>query len=107
MLAVRVLEYLDGRGRSPYSTWFTDLDASAAAKIATAVYRLAAGNFSNVKGAGEGVLERTIDFGPGYRIYFGRDGEYAVILLGRKQQAAARRCYRGGAGGLGRLQEAQ
>jgi len=82
MPAVRVLEYLDGRGRSPYSTWFTDLDASAAAKIATAVYRLAAGNFSNVKGVGEGVLERTIDFGPGYRIYFGRDGEYAVILLG-------------------------
>ena len=40
------------------------------------------GNFSNVKGVGEGILERRIDFGPGYRIYFGKDGETVVILLG-------------------------
>jgi putative addiction module killer protein len=41
----------------------------------------AAGNFSNVKSVGEGVLEYKIDFGPGYRIYFGRDGDKIVILL--------------------------
>jgi putative addiction module killer protein len=35
-----------------------------------------------VKGVGEGVFERRIDFGPGYRIYFGKDGESVVILLG-------------------------
>jgi putative addiction module killer protein len=40
------------------------------------------GNFSNVKSVGSGVLEYRIDFGPGYRIYFGRDGERVVILLG-------------------------
>ena len=39
------------------------------------------GNLSNVKGVGEGVLEYRIDFGPGYRVYFGRDGEMLVILL--------------------------
>jgi DNA-binding phage protein len=39
------------------------------------------GNLSNVKSVGEGVLEYRIDFGPGYRIYFGRDGETIVILL--------------------------
>ena len=39
------------------------------------------GNFSNVKGVGSGVHEYSIDFGPGYRIYFGRDGEGFVILL--------------------------
>jgi putative addiction module killer protein len=39
------------------------------------------GNFSNVKSVGEGVLEYKIDFGPGYRIYFGRDGDKIVILL--------------------------
>jgi putative addiction module killer protein len=39
------------------------------------------GNFSNVKSVGEGVLEFRIDFGPGYRVYFGRDGETVVILL--------------------------
>ena len=40
------------------------------------------GNFSNVTGVGAGVFEHTIDFGPGYRIYFGKDGERLIILLG-------------------------
>ena len=35
----------------------------------------------NAKGVGEGVLEYKIDFGPGYRVYFGRDGDTIVILL--------------------------
>ena len=39
------------------------------------------GNLSNAKTVGEGVLEYRIDFGPGYRVYFGRDGEALVILL--------------------------
>lgn len=39
-------------------------------------------NLSNVKGVGFGVFEYRIDFGPGYRIYFGKDGERVVILLG-------------------------
>ena len=39
------------------------------------------GNLSNVKTVGEGVLEYRIDFGPGYRVYFGRDGDTLVILL--------------------------
>lgn len=47
-----------------------------------ALYRLEMGNFSNVKGVGGGVFERKVDFGPGYRIYFGKDGESVVILLG-------------------------
>ncbi len=50
------------------------------------------GNFSNVKGVGSGVLEYKIDFGPGYRVYFGKDGETLVILLGgsaKKRQSAA------------------
>jgi putative addiction module killer protein len=33
------------------------------------------GNFGNVKGVGQGVFEYRLDFGPGYRIYFGKDGE--------------------------------
>jgi len=40
------------------------------------------GNFSNAKGVGSGVYEYRIDFGPGYRIYFGKEGERLVILLG-------------------------
>ena len=44
--------------------------------------RLALGNFSNVKGVGSGVFECRIDFGPGYRVYFGKEGEHLIILLG-------------------------
>ena len=38
-------------------------------------------NFSNVKGVGAGVHKYRIDFGPGYRIYFGKDGNRFVLLL--------------------------
>ena len=79
---IRIVEYADVLGRLPYSLWFKSLEATAAAKVARAVHRLADGNFSNVKGVGAGVFERTIDFGPGYRVYFGKDGERVVILLG-------------------------
>jgi len=79
---IDVREYNDREGRSPYGLWFDRLNAQAAAKVATALTRLANGNFSNVKGVGSGVFECRIDFGPGYRVYFGKDGERLVILLG-------------------------
>jgi len=92
MPTVRVLEYLDSQGRSPYARWFNGLNGDAAAKVASAIYRLADANFSNVKGVGAGVFERKLDFGPGYRIYFGKDGDTVVILLGgsskQRQQGA-------------------
>lgn len=50
--------------------------------MVSAVSRVAAGNFSKVKAVGAGVSEIRVDFGPGYRIYFGKDGERLVILLG-------------------------
>jgi putative addiction module killer protein len=50
--------------------------------VTTALTRLAQGNFSNVKGVGFGVFECRVDFGPGYRAYFGKEGERLVILLG-------------------------
>src|SRR5208337_3583593 len=79
---IDVREYNDRDGRSPYAVWFNRLNAQAAAKVATALTRLAQGNFSNVKGVGSGVFECRIDFGPGYRVYICKDGERLVILLG-------------------------
>ncbi len=79
---VDVLEYLDRDGKSPYAIWFESLNAEAAAKVTMAVTRLGQGNFSRVKGVGSGVFEYRIDFGPGYRIYLGKDGDRLVILLG-------------------------
>jgi putative addiction module killer protein len=78
---VEILEYLDVDGRSPYRDWFDGLEAPAAAKVTVAITRIGLGNLSNAKGVGAGVQEYRIDFGPGYRIYFGRDGESVVILL--------------------------
>ena len=77
-----VLEFVAPDGSTPFAKWFAELDAAAAAKVTTAVSRMELGNFSNVKGVGAGVLEYRIDFGPGYRIYFGRDGDVLLILLG-------------------------
>lgn len=74
-------EYLDDAGASPFGRWYSALGASAAAKVTTALYRLEQGNTSNVKPVGGGVAELRIDFGPGYRVYFGQDGPVLVILL--------------------------
>ena len=79
---IEVREYLNREGRNLYKDWFDRLNSQAAAKVATALTRLALGNVSNVKGVGSGVLELRIDFGPGYRVYFGKDGERLIILLG-------------------------
>ena len=73
--------YVAASGESPFAEWFTELNVTASAKIVRALARVEQGNFSNVKGVGEGVLEYRIDFGPGYRIYFGRDSETIVVLL--------------------------
>ena len=79
MLDVRY--YIAADGHSPFAEWFGDLDSMARAKVTAAIARMGQGNLSNVKPVGEGLLEYRIDFGPGYRVYFGRDGAAAVILL--------------------------
>lgn len=79
---VDVREYLDRRGHSPFAAWSDRLNREAAVKVAAALARIQQGNFSNAKGVGAGAYEFRIDFGPGYRIYFGKDGDLLVILLG-------------------------
>ncbi|WGJ15973.1 type II toxin-antitoxin system RelE/ParE family toxin [Methylocapsa sp. D3K7] len=84
MLPYGVLElryYLAVDGKSPFEEWFSGLDAAAGAKVSVALARVEQGNLSNAKGVGEGLLEYRINWGPGYRVYFGRDGEVLVILL--------------------------
>ncbi len=83
-------EYLSAQGTSPFGVWFNALEAQAAARVAVALARLENGNLANAKGVGAGVMECRIDVGPGYRIYFGRDGDTLIILLAggtkRRQQ---------------------
>ena len=76
-----VVEYIDTSGRSYFERWFAELNAQAAARVTTGLYRLEQGNFTNTRSVGGGVFEYRIHFGPGYRIYFGRDGDTLVVLL--------------------------
>jgi len=66
-------DYIDENGNRRFARWFEKLDAPAAARVTMALTRMEQGNFSSAKGVGGGVYEYKIDFGPGYRIYFGKD----------------------------------
>jgi len=92
--------YIDEHGHKRFADWFAGLDGAAAARVAIALARMEQGNFSRVTGVGAGVFEYRIDFGPGLRIYFGKDGDSLVILIGggtkKRQQddiAAAHECW--------------
>jgi putative addiction module killer protein len=78
---IQLLECVNEKGVSPYTVWLESLDPAVRARVLVSVFRLASGNFSACKGAG-GIFELRLDFGPGYRIYFGKDGEFVVLLLG-------------------------
>lgn len=75
-------EYLTEQGISPFSKWLNSLkDIQAKAKIRIRLDRLSLGNLGDCKSVGNGVYELRIDYGPGYRVYFGQDGDVIIILL--------------------------
>jgi len=80
-MSYKVEEYLREDGVSPYEEWFMGLDTMAAAKITTVKLKLEQGNLSNVKWF-QGIGEYRLDWGPGYRVYIGQDGDRLIILLG-------------------------
>jgi putative addiction module killer protein len=88
---LELVVYRDVEGREPFQVWFDELDRQAAAKVAVVLARMTQGNLSEIKSVGAGVLERRIDWGPGYRVYLGRDGERLVILLGGGTKKRQRR----------------
>lgn len=74
-------EYITNNNRAPYSEWLSRLDRTAKARVLTRVDRVRRGNFGDCRSVGDGVFELRLDFGPGYRVYYGRRGETIVILL--------------------------
>jgi putative addiction module killer protein len=77
-----LLMYIRSDGRSPYRDWRDSLlDIKTQAVVAERLDRVQRGLFGDCKSVGGGVLELRIDFGPGYRVYLGRDGNAVVILL--------------------------
>ncbi|MDD4018662.1 MAG: type II toxin-antitoxin system RelE/ParE family toxin [Kiritimatiellae bacterium] len=78
-------------GRSAFGDWFDGLDPVTAARVDRFIRRLESGNFGAAKPLREGVSEVRMDFGPGYRVYYGLDGNTLVILLGggsKRRQSA-------------------
>lgn len=74
--------YATPEGKIPFEKWFNSLrDINARAKIRIRLDRVGQGNLGDYKSAGEGVFELRIDYGPGYRIYFGQVGLQIVIFL--------------------------
>lgn len=74
--------YVTEDGRAPFSEWLASLDdARARSKIRVRLDRVRLGNLGDCHGVGEGVQELRIDYGPGYRVYFGQVGVTIVLLL--------------------------
>jgi putative addiction module killer protein len=74
--------YLDKDGKAPFSIWINGLtDLKGRAKIRERIARLRLGNMGDCERVGEGVFELRIHYGPGYRVYFGQDGNRIVVLI--------------------------
>jgi putative addiction module killer protein len=78
---VIVREYLTGDGWNPFREWLGTLDVAVRARVQARVLRFELGNVGDHKSVGAGVWEARLAFGPGYRIYFGKDGESVILLL--------------------------
>jgi len=73
---------IEVRRTEVYAKWLDGLrDVRARARVLVRVERLAAGNAGDVRPVGEGVSELRIDYGPGYRVYFKKQGRTIVMLL--------------------------
>jgi putative addiction module killer protein len=93
---IEVLRYVTATGRNVVREWLAELDDERAkSKIAARIARLELGNFGDCKPLQSGVWELRIDWGPGYRVYYAREGREVVLLLcggdKRKQSADIKR----------------
>ncbi|HEY3302929.1 MAG TPA: type II toxin-antitoxin system RelE/ParE family toxin [Candidatus Binatia bacterium] len=78
----QVDSYVRPDGSCPFDDWMDSLrDQRARAKIRARIVRVRLGNLGTCEPVGSGVLELKIDYGPGYRVYFGQVGTKLVILL--------------------------
>ena len=81
MVQLEIFLYREGRS-TPFSEWLRSLkDGRAVGIVRARLNRIRLGNFGDCKSVGGGVDELRIDFGPGYRVYYGRDGSLVVVLL--------------------------
>ena len=73
---------IEVRQTAVFASWLEELrDANARTRILVRIRRLELGNPGDVKAVGEGIIELRIAYGPGYRVYFTRQGQESVLLL--------------------------
>jgi putative addiction module killer protein len=87
----QIQRYVTAEGKIPFSDWFNNLkDIQAKLKITKRIARVELGNLGDCKSVGDGVFELRINYGPGYRIYFGQIDLVIILLLcgGDKQTQA-------------------
>ncbi|MBF0565507.1 MAG: type II toxin-antitoxin system RelE/ParE family toxin [Nitrospirae bacterium] len=78
----RIEIYVTEDGRIPFLDWLNSLkDVKGRAKIRVRIDRLSVGNFGDCRAIGSGVYELRIDYGPGYRVYFGQASSDIMLLL--------------------------
>lgn len=78
---IRFVHYLTPDGRDHFGEWLQAQHRDVRSRVQTRLDRIELGNFGDHRNLGEGVSELRIDFGPGYRVYYGRDGDDLVVLL--------------------------
>ncbi len=75
-------EYVTESGKKPFAEWLLKLkDRKSRAIVLRRIGQAEEGNFGTHRDLGDGLFELKIDFGPGYRVYFGLDGDTLIILL--------------------------
>jgi putative addiction module killer protein len=80
--AIEIRHYITRSGKDAFNDWLSELaDVRAQAKIAVRINGLAAGNVGDCKALGQGLFELRIDWGPGFRVYYGMIGQARVLLL--------------------------
>ena len=78
----QLVYYVRENGKVPYRDWFESLkDIKAQAAVVARLARLRSGNFGACESVGRGLSELKIDYGPGYRVYFGVAGKQVVLLI--------------------------
>jgi putative addiction module killer protein len=76
-------------GKEPFTGWLQRLDPRIRGIVRNRIDRIESGNFGDTRSVGAGVTELKVDFGPGYRIYFGQIGEQVHLIAGGSKQTQA------------------
>ena len=78
----QVITFVKNDDSEPFGNWLNSLrDVKGKLQIVRRLRKLEQGHYGDCKSVGGGVFELRIFFGPGYRVYFGEDGDNVVILL--------------------------